>query len=171
MVSSTDSIADQQTSQRGVKRSYFGRVDRELMQIKGAYEHLFITRRYIGVTVSWRFNNEGRLELINAKALNGRSSLDICPIMSADEASFQENLGRSYEVFLSPIPDDLIYTWGPKFVCMPRNEKYKEIVRYGGYETFHVMSNLNGGLFPASFQTESRTGQFHMPDITSDDFV
>lgn len=57
------------------KRMYLGSAGRTRLQVKFAYDHLFLSEPYFNrIVISWRFNEEGRIELIDGRIISKEKS-------------------------------------------------------------------------------------------------
>lgn len=147
------------------KRSYFGRAGSHLLQIKVVYDHLFLIRPYSSASLSWRFNQEGRLELIDSKNLSDRSFAE--NILKVES----ENLSRNWnsaDVILRNVPDELSCSISSEFYILPRDNKFDELIRYGHSEANYVANHINEGLHPPKFSPDEKRSQFPMPRLKED---
>jgi hypothetical protein len=145
------------------KRTYTGRAGDIPVQVKVVFDHLFVTRFYRGASLSYRFNQEGRLELIDSRELHSsnENAVHVLRILC-------KRLPKDWteaEALLESMPDYLVYSINPNFQNLPRDDKFLEIVRYGHSEVRNLVTQKR---HPPNFAPNIQNRQYPLPDLRND---
>lgn len=126
------------------KRDYVGLVDETLVQAAPVYDHIFLSRLYgkqtkqggCRIRVSWRFNQEGRIDLIDTKIVKTPdrrfigSIRHLLRVKEYNEAGFEKNWWVAEAYCLPCVPQEML-CFMDGFLRLPMKEKYQEILEEG----------------------------------------
>ncbi len=155
------------------KRSYLGRERMKKLQIKVVYDHLFLTESYYRtINISWRFNEEGRLELVNAKVMSRDSEPkgknDIYHLIKAPMDN-PNKAWNSSEIELYSLPEEISCV-NEGFYYLSTEEQYNKLALFGHKLSRNVFKSLQEGtLIDPQFALDD--GQYAISQLKDDDFA
>ena len=149
------------------KRVYSGFIDnKRILRVIPVYDHLFLSRIYGGkIKVSWRFNQSGRLDLIDSMIFPENRVYNILNVLdfqsgNKEKPNWGDNLAR-----INEFPEEAVLI-NKGFGNLGNIEKYQSIARFGHSEA----SDLYGSLKSRRFNklTNPRDGEKGIEDMFDD---
>ncbi len=165
-----DNLDSQNSSEQVV--DYQGLSGRTPLRIKFVYDHLFLSRFYKkektekkGIKMSWRFNNLGKIDLIDEKLITREIKTNPHHVLYPNKNSFKDKLedwkekefyfnwNKSLDLYF-PIPQDL-----------PIITKLEKLLLYGYNMASNLLEDSKKGRIKGAYQLSGN--QKHLTEIVS----
>ena len=121
------------------ERSYAGMSGNVKMIITPVYDHFFLQRLYKKhgrLKVSWRFNQEGRLELVDAMIFPGKKVTHVISVDNIGGDPEWDVSGGRYNLI------DELDTLNPGFAGLDQRRKLESLLRFGQGDARDLFENL-----------------------------
>ncbi len=138
------------------RRDYVGMSGRAKIRVTCVYDHLFVSRVYGGkFKLSWRFNKEGRLDLVDSMLFPENK---VFPIMKFEGFDRERNAWETRRAFYEPFPEEICFV-NPGFVHLGKTKQYESLMRFGHSIARDVIENLQKSDIRKSFVVEENQKQ------------
>lgn len=147
------------------KSVYFGKAGFHKIQVKVIYDYLVLSRQYPGLSLSWGFNLEGKLTLIESKLQGDYQGKNVHSILKTSDKFVRPEV-KEYDINLGQLDDNLCFALGGNFTTLEITEKFRSLVRYGSNEISNLEHNLSSGnLTPPHFFPDEKRSQFTLDKL------
>jgi hypothetical protein len=128
------------------KREYTGMSGNYQVVVRVVYDHIFLSRKYgrrdqPAIKVSWRFNEDGRIDLIDGRLLPEKT---VHHIISVKDFESIETDWTDADAYYGRLPDRINIV-NPGFANRRFREKYQSLLRFGHAMMRDILSNLDDG--------------------------
>ena len=156
------------------KREYVGMAGRTKVTVAPVFDHLFLSRVYRkqsenrqvngkAIKVSWRFNQEGRIALVDYMLFSDYNPGHILVVNNYQRI---HPAWLSAEVIHYPLPEETSLL-NRTFRDLPFERKYEHLLRYGHSTARHIIECINTGNISDSTD-KLKPGQESLLDIEAD---
>lgn len=150
-------------TKREKKRDYTGMSGKGMIRVVGFSDHIFLERVYQGsLKMSWRFNIEGRLDLIDAMLFPQNNVCNLLRVEAYDKEPYDWDLKRA-ECLPFPEQIDLI---NPGFALLDSDKKYQPLMRFGHAMAMDLFRNIGFGNIRDNYLLKK--GQKQLKEIVKD---
>jgi hypothetical protein len=146
------------------KRDYFGKSGKYTLRIIPVFEHIFLTRIYSKMThLSWRFNQQGRIELIDGRFFPLK---EIVHILTAKEGMNKPPFDWNKRDFFYRFMPNELGDINKGFLNLDIKQQYLSLIRFGHSTAKDFLENLKNNNITDPY--DPSTSQKLLSELTKD---